>query len=247
MIYTYDGSFDGLLCCIYAHYYDEKAIAIYEANTYQPQLFEEVKHIQVDGVKAKKVYDAIHEKLSSDTYWDIYRTYLSNEPLKDIYILRYLMTAFKMGRKIELLHAHKDTLPVRRISRQVGFEKHRFLGLLRFEEVEGVLYAKFEPDHNILILLGEHFSDRLANERFVIHDVKRSEAIISNYGQWGIVPFDLPDYQISESEKMFQELWKGYFKAIGIEARKNLKLQQSYVPLKYRKHILEFQNQQVEA
>lgn len=244
MIYTYDGSFDGLLSCIYAHYYEEKAMAIYDVSTFRPQLFETVKHIETDSNKAKKVYDAIHDKLSSDTYWDIYRTFLSCEELKDVYILRYLITAFKLGSKIDLLHAHKDTLPVRRVSRQVGFEKHRFMGLLRFEEVEGVLYAKFEPDHNVLVLLGEHFADRLANERFVIHDVRRGEAVISNYGQWGIVPFEVPEYEISETEKCFQELWKGYFKAIGIEARKNLKLQQSFVPLKYRKHILEFQKQE---
>lgn len=247
MIYTYDGSFDGLLCCIYAHYYEGPAMAIYEKDKFQPQLFEEVIFIEVEEAKAKKVYDAIHKKLSSETYWDIYRTFLSNEEMKDIYVLRYLITAFKMGSKIDLLHAHKDTLPVRRISRQVGFEKHRFLGLLRFEEVEEVLYAKFEPDHNVLVLLGEHFSDRLANERFVIHDVKRGQAIISNFGKWGIVPFDLPEYEVSETEKMFQELWKGYFKSIAIEARKNLNLQQNYVPLKYRKHILEFQDKVKEA
>lgn len=242
MIFTYDGTFDGLLTCIHGYYYIEKVTEIFDLHTYQPQLFSEVMHIETDIKKAETVYQSIMSQLSEETYWDIYRTFLSNDENKDIYILRYLITAFKMGYQINLLHAHHDTLPVRKISRQVGYEKHRFMGLLRFSELEGVLYAKFEPDHNILVLLGEHFSDRLSNERFVIHDVKRNQAIFSNHGEWVISDFELKDpIEYSEKELMYQRLWKGYFESIAIEARKNLKLQQSFVPIKYRKHILEFQ------
>jgi probable DNA metabolism protein len=241
MIYTYDGTFDGLLTCIHQHYYLEHASEIMEEIHYQPTLFEEVKFVETDLIKAKRVYDAIMKQFSEETYWDIYRTYLSNNRMKDTYILRYLIMAFKMGQKIELLHAHHDTLPVRRISRAVGFEKHRFLGLLRFAEIDHVLYAAFEPDHNILILLGEHFADRLANERFVIHDMKRGQAIFCDHGQWIISDFKMEQpITYSDNELAFQALWKGYFEAIAIESRQNLKLQQSFVPLKYRKHLTEF-------
>jgi len=219
----------------------EHAIEIIEESRYQPRLFEAVSFVETDLIKAKKVYDAIIKQFSEETYWDIYRTYLSNNHMKDTYILRYLIMAFRMGQKIELLHAHHDTLPVRRLSRTVGFEKHRFLGLLRFAEVDHVLYAAFEPDHNILILLGEHFADRLANERFVIHDVKRGQAIFCDHGEWIISDFTLEkSLDFSDNELVFQALWKGYFEAISIESRKNLKLQQSFVPLKYRKHLTEF-------
>ncbi|MDA3847851.1 MAG: TIGR03915 family putative DNA repair protein [Vallitaleaceae bacterium] len=241
MIYTYDGTFDGLLTCIHQHYYLEHASEIMEEIHYQPTLFEEVKFVETDLIKAKRVYDAIMKQFSEETYWDIYRTYLSNNRMKDTYILRYLIMAFKMGQKIELLHAHHDTLPVRRISRAVGFEKHRFLGLLRFAEIDHVLYAAFEPDHNILILLGEHFADRLANERFVIHDMKRVHAIFCDHWPWIISDFKMEQpITYSDNELAFQALWKGYFEAIAIESRQNLKLQQSFVPLKYRKHLTEF-------
>lgn len=241
MILTYDGTFDGLLSCIYHHYYVEKVFEIVEDSKYQPQLFVNQKFIETDLIQAKRVYDAILDKFGEETYWDIFRTYLSNDPLKDTYILKFLVYAFKVGNEVNLLHAHHDILPVRKISRAVGFEKHRFLGLLRFADVDGVLYGSFEPDHNILILMGEHFADRMSNERFIIHDVKRGQAIFSNNGDWIMTDYVLDEpIQYSDKEMIFQKLWKGYFEAIAIEERKNLKLQQSFVPLKYRKHILEF-------
>lgn len=241
MILTYDGTFDGLLTCIYYHYYENKAYEVVEECKYQPQLFVEKTFINTDVMKAKRVYDAMMDQLGQETYWDIYHTFLSNDPKKDTFILRYLIYAFHTGSKVNLIHAHDDILPVRKLSRAVGFEKHRFLGLLRFAEVDSVLYARFEPDHNILVLMGDHFADRLANERFIIHDVKRHQAIFSNMGKWMITDYQLEEpIEYDEKELQFQLLWKGYFQSIAIEARKNLKLQQSFVPLKYRKHILEF-------
>lgn len=241
MIYLHDGYFDGLLTCIYDHYYLKKATEIYDRDMYQPRLFEDVKVIDTDKEKATKVYNAIIKKLSPQSYWDIFNTFLSNNQYKDCYILAYLVEAFKLGRDINLLHTHKATINIKRLSRQVGFEKHRFLGLLRFSDIGECLYSKIEPDHDILILIADHFANRLKNERLIIYDAKRKKAIICKYGKWVISEFIMEqEIELSEKEKHIQSLWKGYFTSVGIESRKNLKLQQNFVPLKYRKNIVEF-------
>ncbi len=241
MIYLHDGHFDGFLTCIYEHYYTQKVDGIYPEAGYEPTLISDAVLIETDGVKAKKVYDAILRQLGEDIYWDIFYTFLSNDPVKDCHLLNYMMVAFKMGRDIYLLHTHAVTYPIKRISKKVMGERHRFLGLLRFSDVGHCLYAPFEPENDILMTLSDHFVDRFKNERFIIHDVKRKKAIISNYGKWLMTDFELKEsLPSSERELYFQGLWKSYFESIGIESRVNKKLQQQFVPLKYRKHVLEF-------
>ncbi|MBC7958620.1 MAG: TIGR03915 family putative DNA repair protein, partial [Vallitaleaceae bacterium] len=237
MIYLHDGNFDGFLSCIYEHYYAQKATSIYAEAAYQPVLFDDIKVIPTDQMKAKKVYDSLFEKLTEDIYWDIFYTFLSNDPEKDSYLLRYLIVAFKMGKDIYKLHSNEVTYPVKKISKSVMGERHRFMGLLRFSDVGSCLYAPFEPEHDILMTLSDHFVDRFKNERFIIHDMKRKKAIISNYGKWLITDFELKEAILpSERELLFQGLWKSYFESIAIDTRANKKLQQQFVPLKYRKH-----------
>lgn len=241
MIYLYDGLFDGFLTCIYEHYYGQKADGIFSEEVYEPCLFEEVIKIETDVIKARKVYNSLLEKLSEEEYWNIFYAFLSNDPNKDCYLLRYLIVAFKMGSKIQCLHAHEATYPIMKLKGLVSRERHRFLGLLRFSDVGHCLYAPFEPDNDILMSLADHFVDRYKNERFIIHDIKRKKAIISNLGEWLITDFELDaPVAYSEGELFFQELWKQYFNSVGIESRKNKRLQQQFVPLKYRKNIIEF-------
>lgn len=245
MIYLHDGLFDGFLTCIYQHYYGSKATGIFDIASYTPCLFDEVMVIETDTEKAKKVYNSILEKLSEEVYWTVFYTFLSNDPNKDCYLLKYLVTAFKMGQSICMLHSHEVTYPVKRLSKKVMGENHRFLGILRFSDLGKCLYAKIEPENDILMILSDHFVDRFKNERFIIHDIKRGKAIISNLGEWVMTDFELKErVEFGERELFFQELWKKYFESIGIQSRINPKLQQQFVPLKYRKHVVEFMNEE---
>ncbi len=105
-----------------------------------------------------------------------------------------------------------------------------------------ILYASFEPDFNITGILAVHFSQRLSNENWIIHDVRRSICAIYNKEEWFITDFSLNlDNYISENEKNFQQLWKKYFKSISIKERKNPKLQVHNMPKRYWNHLVEFE------
>lgn len=241
--YLYDGSFDGLLSAIYASYYEEKAQGIYPEATYQINIFTPSKIVKTDPILSGKVYAAIEMKISGSSLKQIYYTFLSNEANRETNILNYLQLGFKLGSQIDNLHAHPDVLPIRQATRKVSFEVERFLGLLRFKDAGSFLYAALEPDHHILMLLADHFADRLACERFIIHDRKRNLAVISNCKKWYLTDFmqDM-DLSYSESENYYQELWKTYFTRISIETRKNAKLQAHFIPQRYRHNLIEFQS-----
>lgn len=247
MIYLYDGSFYGLLTCIHEHYYVENVSEIYRTNYFMGSLIDESKFIETDEEKAEKVENAIRDKFTSVGYMDMYRAFLSDEINKDCYILDYIIHGFKIGAAMDRLYSESYVVKIRELSKRVGFEAHRFNGLLRFVEKKPFLYGTFEPDNDILPLIADHFADRYLNERIIIHDLKRKKAVIAYQGKWLVHQIDsshelnqFHEEEVTETEELLQELWKGYFEHIGIEGRKNLKLQQSFVPLKYRKHILEF-------
>jgi len=241
MDYLYDGSFEGLLTAIYYNYYEEKADGIYHKDYYQYSLTTNSRTLETNSEIAAKVYGAIEQKISAEALRQIYYVYLSNHPNKENLILRYLELGFKLGAKINSYYTHPAVLPVLKTAKKVSFEAHRFLGLVRFVEARNYLYAALEPDNNIIVLLADHFAERLANENFIIHDKKRNIAVIYNRQEWFLsdLPKDLK-VDFSDEEAFYQQLWQRYFKHMGIDDRKNPKLQAQFVPHRYRKNLIEF-------
>ncbi len=115
-----------------------------------------------------------------------------------------------------------------------------------------VAVSPFEPDHNVLPFLTAHFRKRLGDQEWMVHDLKRSIAALCREGRVGYARVeapgwllrspslrDAPDGFYAEEEERFQDLWKGFFRSIAIESRKNLKLQRQFMPKKYQKYLLE--------
>lgn len=241
MDYLYDGSFDGLLTCIYYHYKREKASGIYDIKNYQQSIMFDYEIIETDLHKADIVSKAIVDRISKEAYIQIYYCFLSNNEDKERIILDFLVFAFKYGKNTMNYYSHEKVLPIKEISSKVSREVHRFLGILRFSDIGGVLYAKFSPDNDILILLIEHFADRYKYEKFLIHDLKRNKAIMYFNNSWQMIDIKtINDIECSSKERLIQNLWKEYFTKIAIQERKNPKLQFQFIPARYRKNITEF-------
>ena len=139
---------------------------------------------------------------------------------------------------------------VRRIaelSDQVGSERHRLSGFLRFQETaDGVFYAPCSPDNDVIDLLMPHFVARFKNARFVIHDVSRKIAGIYNGNEWLVSPVGTADIVLSENEESFSALWKKYYHTVYIPARKNTRQMKGYMPVRYWKFMPEKQNEEIE-
>lgn len=250
MDYLYDGSFDGFLTCVYYNYYHEAADGVFPQALYQPSLIIRSSVVVTNPGYAARVYRSIEERLAEESLRHVYYAFLSEAPNKESIILNYLRLGFRMGSKIDSYHTHPHVQPLHKISRKVGTEVHRFLGLLRFADNGRFLHARLAPDHNILPLLADHFAERLKNERWVIEDEKRRLAVvydgkgregIPKQRNWYIICLqDALKYDVNE-EDPYQELWKLYFNKITIESRRNPRLQTQFVPKRYRKNLVEFE------
>lgn len=241
MDYLYDGTFEGLLTCVYYHYKKINAEGIYTIQSYQQSILNEYEMIKTDIVKAKTVSDAIIKKISKEAYEDIFYCYLSNKDNKENIILEFLKFGFKYGRGTMNFFSHEKVLPLQEASLKVSKEAHRLLGITRFSDIEGILYAKINPDSDLLLLLIDHFADRYKYEKFIIYDEKRKKAVVYANNSWEIkenVNFD--EMEFSNKEKLIHGLWKQYFTDLAIKERTNTNLQFQFVPARYRKNITEF-------
>lgn len=241
--YLYDGTFEGLLSCVYQHYYGERASGIYRRDQYQSNLFFKSRIVQTDEAKAVRVYEAIGRKISQDDLRRVYRVFLSSDPAKENMILHYLQAGFREGSKISSLHSNPVVYDMQRCEQKVSIEVHRMKGLIRFSVLSpgNILYCAIEPDHDILELIADHFSDRYRNEPFLIHDKKRSKGVFARNGAWYISDYrgeEMPG--ISEEESDYRMLWKKYFDTIAIRERINPACQKRFMPVRYWKNLTEF-------
>lgn len=238
--YIYDGSFDGFLSVIYLCYYDKVPESIEKDGTYNFNILFEDKVIETDMVKSKKVYDAIVEKISEDTLINVYQGFLSESREIELKLLKYVQMGFKLGSKVNDLLSDETVREVQKYSSKVAFETHRFLGLVRFQQFNGILYSAIEPSYNILELLGNHFKERLTNEKWIIHDVKRKIGIAYENNQWMLRDLKFDKLESTDKEELFyQNLWKAFHKSIAIKEKTNERLQMQHMPKKYWNNLIE--------
>jgi len=243
--YIYDGSFEGLLTAVYDAYYSKiKPTELLEEEEFQPSLINESYYIETDSIKSDKVHNAIRTKISEDALEYIFYTYLSSFKGKGTLIYNYIKLGFKYGLKVNL-HTYDDTvIKIHKIRNRVAGEQHLMLGFVRFEAIgKNLYYSSIEPDHNILSLIAPHFVNRLADQNWIIHDLRREVAAIYNMAEWVIVPFEknkIPNIDGNASEDFYTNLWKDYFASTTITNRLNPKLQKMKVPVRYWKHMTEF-------
>ena len=182
--YIYDGSFDGFLSVVYACYYDRIPESIDREDSYTFDMIYKDKLIETDIVKSNKVSKSILEKISKDALIHVYQAFLSGVQGIELILFKYIQLGFKLGSKVNDFLTDDIVNEVQKYSRKVAFEAHRFLGLIRFQEFKGILYAAIEPTYNILELIANHFKERLTNEKWIIHDVKRKTGIVYENHEW---------------------------------------------------------------
>ena len=239
-VWTFDGTFNGFLCLLLeSSRRKERPEGILGGGKNQPFLFETVPTETDEGLAAS-VRTALAARLSRRVLTEGYYAFLSAMPGREMAVYRYFALAWTAGPGAAGLLADERVRTVHEAGRAVSRERHRFLGLLRFSELGGVLYAPFEPEGDILPLVAGHFARRLGGERWIIHDTGRSKAAVYENGTWRIAGFStggpLP---LSGREREIRDLWKRYFSSTAVQTRKNPGLQRQFMPKKYWKHLPE--------
>lgn len=242
--YIYDGSFDGLLTAIYEAYYrGEKPNSILAKQDVQENLFVENIFIPTDVEKAQKVYNSIGTKISNTALSNVFYCFLSDLEDAGTLIFEYLQFGWKIGKDIDKYIADDRVLKIHKLKQKVTFEGHRMLGLVRFSQLSGdIYYAAIEPQYQIVGILASHFSKRLSDQHWIIHDVQRGMGAFYDKKDWVMKEIDMnPIQTINEEEIEVQRLWREYYKSIAIKNRINPRLQRRNMPARYWKYLVEKQ------
>lgn len=244
-IYFYDGTwqgimtvYDGLLNGRLAP--DSIIREVYEGA--QEDLFCDKIFIDADEEKYSALKESFIRDCGSDNYNMIMWAFLSEKRGIESYILDFIRFAFENGRDAGSILSEDVVMRVYSAAQQVRRECHRFKGFVRFEEIKaGMFYSGIEPDYNIVMLLAPHFKRRLSSQDWIIHDKRRNTAVFYDGARCvyrEVVSFEMPED--SKEEKEYKAMWTRYFHAMGIKERKNPGLQRQFVPVKYRKNMIEF-------
>lgn len=248
-IFLYDGSFTGLLSVMYEIYAQNKLpqnICVKNAQM-ENFLFGNYEYVETHEDKAEKIISLVCQKLSFTILQRMFYAWLGNDLEKEGKIWRYLAHGLKYGKEFYFNLAHPAVHEVNLIVRKVRREAHRMLGLLRFKKTaEGIFYAPFSPDHNIAMLIAPHFSKRLCDQSWMIHDVSRQIAAIyeglegkrdANWFMAEVLWHHEPE--VDSEEIYYQKLWKRFHQTIAISERTNLHLQRQFMPQRYWKYLTE--------
>lgn len=240
---VFDGSLEGFLCVVFAHYYDKiNPLAIQKEGQYQNTLYAEEYYIPTDFEKASRVQRGIRKKISLQAEDYLSYAFLSEDESCYMDIFRYILLGFKLGKSVDCYLQEDFVLKVHKLARYVGREAHLLSGFSRFAETkQGVFYCSIAPKNNVLPILAEHFSDRMMNQAWIIHDKNRKQAAIYNGDHFviGAVPKEV-NLEYKDKELQVQELWRTFFNSVSIKERENKKLQRNLLPLYFRKSMLEF-------
>ncbi len=242
MIWLYDGSWDGFLSAVFAVYKrNDPDDMLRAADRLEGASLFETRFVETDPAHADRLTKGML-RLSSELPEACYQAFLSELPGAEEAILATLRTGFEHGKNPLPLLQIPAVKTVAGLSRKVGWETQLFRGIIRFVETEDNLFVSdIEPEYHILPLLGDHFYARFGDQRLLLRDTRRREAIVSEPKR-GWMLIGLPDGPLPPLPRggAVEELWRRYFEAIANQSRLNAKLQQKFIPLRYRKHITEF-------
>ena len=265
-VYVFDNTLDGLLTAVFDSFFLHQQPEMLLGEGEQLPLFADEPHVVVtDSGKAARVWKGLEKHLSVEGLRMIAVSWLSEERTLNQPLFNFICKVFrqKVGDSsssatdylsLERNASDADVLAVRNSCRRVLHEQLRMKQFIRFQKAkDGTYLAVVSPDHNVLPLIIDHFQDRFNDQPWLIYDAKRhygyyydgtAAPIHITFEDESAVPFDLTngkldDEVLSENDRIFQDLWRTYFKAICIKERMNPKKQLSDMPRRYWKYMTE--------
>lgn len=244
-IYIYDGGFISFIALV-VELFKRKIVPddIKLIDSFDKGLFDNEIFIKVED--ERRNIELLKTKLTKEVSYCIYNVFLSDNKNKEMIIYNFLINYFKYGKTIFGRRNIDSVNESIKITKYVRGEAHKLKGFLRFSKMKNnFYYAKFESNNNVIGILANHFSKRFMSDNFIIHDTKRGiYAIYDKKKIFYITSNDIVDLKLEkDNEDSIEDLWKTFYKTIGIKERENKRCRQNFMPKKYWKNMLEMEDE----
>lgn len=237
MTYFFDGSENGFLTAFVQAFHDEQAVL----SSKKTQLTFDAPpvYVQADDARARRAKARLCS-FDKDFPHDLTLLLRCGKSDNEQVAFRYTRALAERKSPVKNMFASRTIYIATEYMKKVSNEIHRFHGFIRFMETQGgALYAPFSPDNDICDLLLPHFTARLPDYPFVIHDVDRGKAAVYDGEHTFTAPLRSADVLLSADETQWQTLWKGYYEAVNIPSRERLKQMRGSMPSRYWKFLPE--------
>lgn len=250
-VFIYDKTFEGLLTAVFDAYVRRSfPDALRMEGEPLPLFCEETVTIYSDPQKADRVWKGLQKKLSAIPLSMLTMSWLSELPEVDMLLFRYIRKAIDAPRSIEMNFGDPDVLALSKIWKKVSGERHHIMQFLRFQKAaDGTYFSAVEPIYNVLPLVVPHLQNRFGDQRWLIYDMRREYGYYYDLKETTEVRFEqkeahllsgfLSEEIMDKDEKLFQQMWKEYFKTIAIKERINPKLHRQHMPARFWKYMTE--------
>lgn len=247
--YIYDGTFDGLLTCVFESYERKEELAdISSAEEPQAVLFAP-RTVVTCQAKAERVYKSIARNISPQAQDLIRCGFLTCAPQKELLIYRFLRIGFRVGGQVMQMLTEPSIHQLNKAVRHLKTESHAFMGFVRFSIHDDVLVAVIEPKNRVLPLIAGHFCQRFAGDTFLIYDKHHGEALMYRHDaqpEERLMMLNADEISIPEAdekEEGYRRLWKRFYDTVAIQERINPRARLSHMPKRYWAHLTEMQEE----
>lgn len=250
-VFSFDNTFEGLLTLVFECYSRRQfPDQILSGEGSQGFLFTSTIDIVTDDQKAERVWNGIVQRTSEDNAHRIYRVFLAGLPDTPMLLIKYIRLMIDSTKNEESNFSEPVVVEVHKLHQKVCREAQRIHMFTRFQKtIEGSYYASYAPMYDVLPLCIPHFQDRFADQPWIIYDLKRNYGFMYDLKTVTRIVFDdlkvnsqngqLHASLLADDEKLFQRLWKQYFKSICIEERRNDKVHWQFLPRRFWKYLPE--------
>lgn len=250
-VYEFDGTFDGLLTALFDAYFRRSfPDMLVRSGDVLPMFCDEHYEVVTDEVKARRVWATLEKRMSRGALSAVAVSFLCEIADYDTVLFRYLHKAVDSKSGIENDFGDSDVVEMTRMARRVRYEAERLKQFVRFQKAaDGTYFGMVEPLYNVLAISVRHFADRFSTMKFLLYDKRRGFGYYYDGSDTRMVTLPeelhhiatgfLADDMMDKDEKMFQRMWRTYFKAIAIKERANPRKQRQDMPVRFWKYLTE--------
>ena len=212
----------------------------------QPELYSADAVLKTDLEEARWFYRVFRQKAGTPAAAMLRHAFQAEKLGREEILLSFIRKALVSGPAVCAMLADPDIKTVSEWNTAVGREKHRYMGILRFQESAPGLYrADFAPRYNVLRMLAEHFAMRMHDVFWLIVDNQRNVAAFHKPEDRNLAFIRGLDQigKISPRIKQHEDyeiMWQDYFSAMEIRDRRNTRTQAGFVPKRDRTYMTEF-------
>lgn len=241
VIYCYDGSFDGLMCCVFESFLNKEVPCEISVGEQEQLTLSEIRLIETDHQHSARVIKAVSEKISKNALLLIKKAFLSCAEDKDLLILVFIQKGLHFGPKIENMLSDDTVNALNKAVFHCTHEAHLLTGFVRFSDFGGFLASVISPKNKVIPLIADHFADRFGGEKLFIYDKTHRMALVYCDRRAEIlenIDFEMP--AAGAEEKSYRSLWKEFYNAIGIDERYNPRCRMNLMPKRFWADMTEF-------